>query len=192
MADRRNEEVRLDWWLVPEHEWQAADPLLVIRARNAGGKPVMVEQMGVLSLDRVLRNEHGCCARSLLDSSSWLRSLPEPSLLERGGLPAEFRVSIQDLAHAGFSMRWEKLAPVIVTSDGRIRRGRIRFRWSPLSPALEALLASAEKNGQAREGATKLTTSAVILGVDGPNYASKRLDRVVRDANRERRGDLVH
>jgi hypothetical protein len=77
-ADRNYAELRLDWDLAPEEEWPDDDVLSVLRAYNAGRKPVTIERMGVLSLDRLLMlREEGSRRRVL--GSSWTRAVPQPT-----------------------------------------------------------------------------------------------------------------
>lgn len=183
-ADRSHADLRLDWDLAPEGEWPVDDVLFVLRAYNAGGKPVTIERMGVLSLDRLLRLREERPRRRVAQSSWTCPVPPEVTRLERGGPRSEVRFSIADLAQGGFSLRRDMLTAIATTSDGRLWFSRVRDHVLLEHPRVEL----AEQRGQAAPGATRFR-GMVILSPKGRANAQRELERAVREANRELRGE---
>jgi hypothetical protein len=186
-ADRRIVELWLNVDVAPDDEWPDGDMLFVLHAHNEGAKPLTIEEMGVLSLDRLHQGDD-LSPYQRVREASWTKRLPQPMLLEPGRGRAEIRFTVEDLAYQGLSLRSDMLAFIAMSSDGRIWYDRVRdhFLWAGTS--LNELLDAAERRGQAREGAKPLPSSMMIFSLSGRAEAEDQMRRVVREANRQRRG----
>lgn len=111
--------------------------------------------------------------------------------LERGGPRGEVRFSVADLAQGGFSLRQDMLAPIATTSDGRVWCSGVREHLL-LSPSMSRRLDLAEQRGEAAPSAVRLPKRMATLSVQGGKNAQKELERTVREANRELRGERAH
>jgi hypothetical protein len=187
LADRGLADLRLAWDLPPQDESPADGVQMMLRVHNEGGKPVTVEQLGLLYLDRAL-NSVNDSPHARVREASWSKRLPEPKRLERGGPAATVCFSVEELARAGFSLHCGSFGVIAISSDGRVRLGRVRH--STVFPQhVRKGLTLAEERGQAAPGAIPIRWRATIRSPKGHDQAVKRLRRLIRAANRQRQSD---
>jgi hypothetical protein len=147
------------------------------------GDAVTVERLGVMSTDRVLTRTiripsigfSNLVIRELADAARWSGASPRSTL----------RFSVQDLAYAGFSLRSDTLAPIAISSDGRVRVGQAH-ELLPFGKDLERRLRAAERPGKRRSGSKPFRDSKADSKRHGAQPGHKELDRALREASRDR------